>query len=120
MEDLDLAAGLETVGDPVRTGGSALGVMVKPDIDVTTACPALDLAAFDAVTHLAARLTRHERVWQVTFRNDTGTWNTEPDTYPDARPCAIGACKNNKAVMRQRSSISFNSLMNVEIWKIVP
>ena len=83
VEDLDLAAGLEAVGDPIRTGSSALGVMVKPDIDVTTACTSLDLAAFDAVAHLATRLARHERVRQVTFRNDTGAWNTEPDKYPD-------------------------------------
>ncbi|MFL6117663.1 MAG: hypothetical protein ACJ786_40875 [Catenulispora sp.] len=83
LDDLDLTAALQAVGDPVRTGSSALGVMVKPDIDVTTACPALDLATFDAVTQLATRLTRHECVWQVTFRNDTGRWNAEPGTYPD-------------------------------------
>lgn len=83
LDDLDLVAGLETVGDPIRTCGLALGVMVKPDIDVTTACAGLDLAAFDAVAHLAARLARHERVRQVTFRNDTGDWNAEPDKYPD-------------------------------------
>ncbi|MBW8805241.1 MAG: hypothetical protein AUG49_01730 [Catenulispora sp. 13_1_20CM_3_70_7] len=83
LDDLDLAAALEAVGDPIRTGSAALGVMVKPDIDVTTACPVLDLATFDAVTQLATRLTRHERVRQITFRNDTGAWNAEPDTYPD-------------------------------------
>lgn len=83
LEDLDLAAGLESVGDPIRTGSSALGVMVKPDIDLTTACARLDLAAFDAVAQLATRLARHDRVRQVTFRNDTGHWNTEPDKYPD-------------------------------------
>ncbi|NUR30893.1 MAG: hypothetical protein HOV83_34435 [Catenulispora sp.] len=83
LEDLDLLAGLEAVGDPIRTGSSALALMVKPDIDVTTACPVLDVATFDAVTHLATRLTHHERVWQVTFRNDTGAWNAEPDRYPD-------------------------------------
>ena len=83
VADLDLTAGLAAVGDPIRTGSSALGVMVKPDIDVTTACERLDLSVFDAVTHLAARLARHERVRQVTFRNDTGAWNTEPDKYPD-------------------------------------
>jgi hypothetical protein len=83
LDDLDLMAGLEAVGDPIRTGSSALGVMVKPDIDLTTACARLDVAAFDAVTQLATRLARHERVWQVTFRDDTGTWNAEPDKYPD-------------------------------------
>ena len=83
LDDLDLLAALEAVGDPIRTGSSALGVMVKPDIDVTTACTGLDLPTFDAVTQLAARLSRHERVQQVTFRNDTGDWNAEPDKYPD-------------------------------------
>lgn len=83
VEDLGLVARLEAVGDPIRTGSSALGVMVKPDIDVTTACAALDVAAFDAVTQFATKLARHERVWQVTFRNDTGRWNAEPDAYPD-------------------------------------
>ncbi|NUR61723.1 MAG: hypothetical protein HOV87_24140 [Catenulispora sp.] len=83
LDDLDLIAALETVGDPIRTGSSALGLMVKPDIDLTTACAALDLAAFDAVTHLATKLMRHERVWQVTFRDDSGAWNAEPDQYPD-------------------------------------
>ena len=83
LVDLDLIAGLEVVGDPIRTGSSALGLMVRPDIDLTTACARLDLAAFDAVTQLATRLARHERVRQVTFRNDTGDWNAEPDKYPD-------------------------------------
>jgi hypothetical protein len=83
LDDLDLVAGLEAVGDPIRTGSSALGVMVKPDIDVTTACARLDLSAFDAVGQLATKLARHDRVRQVTFRNDTGAWNTEPDKYPD-------------------------------------
>ncbi|GAA1952414.1 hypothetical protein [Catenulispora subtropica] len=83
VDDLGLVAGLEAVGDPIRTGSSALGVMVKPDIDVTTACSALDVATFDAVTQLATKLARHERVWQVTFRDDTGSWNKEPDVYPD-------------------------------------
>jgi len=83
LDDLDLTAGLEAIGDPIRTGSSALGVMVKPDIDMTTVCTHLDLAAFDAVAHLATRLARHDRVRQVTLRNDTGDWNTEPDKYPD-------------------------------------
>jgi hypothetical protein len=83
VEDLDLTTALEAIGVPIRTGSSALGVMVKPDIDVTIACTTLDLAVFDAVAQLAARLSRHERVWQVSFRDDTGDWNADPDTYPD-------------------------------------
>jgi hypothetical protein len=83
LDDLGLVAGLEAVGDPVRTGSLALGVMVKPDIDITTVCAVLDVATFDAVTQLATRLARHERVWQVTFRNDTRGWNAQPAVYPD-------------------------------------
>ena len=83
LDDLGLDAALNAIGDPIRSGSSALGVMVKPDIDVTTACDALDLSTFDAVTQLAGKLSRHERVWQVTFRDDTGSWNAEPDKYPD-------------------------------------
>lgn len=83
VADLDLTTALEAIGVPIRTGSSALGVMVKPDIDITIACTVLDLSVFDAVTQLAARLSRHQRVWQVSFRDDTGDWNAEPETYPD-------------------------------------
>ena len=79
MADLDLLALLGRSGTPVHTGSSALGLMVRRDIDVTTTCPALDAAA---VFDLGRPLAAHPRVRQLTFRNDTGHWRTE-DEYPD-------------------------------------
>ncbi|MEU5694522.1 hypothetical protein [Actinosynnema sp. NPDC020468] len=80
VADLDLMSALAELGDPVRTGSSALGLMYQRDIDITVACASLDLAA---VTALGARLARHPRVGSVRFRNDAGSWNQEPEAYPD-------------------------------------
>ena len=80
VADLGLDRSLAALGEPVRTGSSALGLMVVPDIDITVACPSLDV---DAVVALAGLLARHERVRVVQFRKDHGRWNTEPDAYPD-------------------------------------
>ena len=79
LADLGVLALLNRVGRPIQTGSSALGLMVTRDIDVTTRCPSLDVAAtFD----LGRELATHPRVWRVTFRNDTGAWRTG-DEYPD-------------------------------------
>ncbi|QQQ79870.1 hypothetical protein IOD16_16615 [Saccharothrix sp. 6-C] len=80
VADLGLDELLSALGEPVRTGSSAMGLMVVPDLDVTVACPTLDV---DAVVGVAARLARHERVRVVRFRKDDGHWNAEPDAYPD-------------------------------------
>ena len=80
VADLGLDGLLSALGEPVRTGSSALGLMVVPDIDITVACPSLDA---DAVVGVAARLARHERVRVVQFRKDDGRWNAAPDAYPD-------------------------------------
>lgn len=80
VADLGLDRSLSALGEPVRTGSSALGLMVVPDIDITVACPSLDA---DAVVEFAGVLARHERVRVVQFRKDHGRWNTEPDAYPD-------------------------------------
>jgi hypothetical protein len=79
MDDLDVMALLARVGRPVHTGSSALGLLVGRDIDVTTLCPSLDLTPVFEVGHA---LATHRRVRRLTFRNDTGAWNTEPE-YPD-------------------------------------
>ena len=79
LADLDVMALLGQVGRPVQVGSSALGLMVARDIDVTTLCPSLDVAP---VFDLGRALATHPRVRRVTFRNDTGAWNTSPD-YPD-------------------------------------
>jgi hypothetical protein len=76
---LDLFALLRTVGRPTHTGSSALGLMVRRDIDATTICPTLDpMPIFDIGRSLAI----HPRVRRVSFRNETGRWNVSPH-YPD-------------------------------------
>lgn len=79
LDDLDLLARIGEVGSPTRTGSSAYGLMVARDIDITTLCPVLDTQAlYDAIRPLAG----HPRVRRLSFRNDTGHWNTDP-AYPD-------------------------------------
>jgi hypothetical protein len=64
-----------TVGTPTRTGSSALGLMVRRDIDITTVGD-LDV---ERIFALGQRLATHPRVWRITFRNDTGNWNKSTD-----------------------------------------
>ena len=81
---LDLDRLLAKVGRPIRVGSSAMGLMVRRDIDITVTCDRLDGAALEAFANIGAhlmRLTGH--VGAVKFRNDTGPWNREPDRYPD-------------------------------------
>jgi hypothetical protein len=80
--DLRLDELLSSVGQPVRVGSSALGLMVLRDVDITVTCRALDSATLEAVAGIGARLAPHQRVRQVRFRDDTGHWNTDPN-YPD-------------------------------------
>lgn len=79
LADRDLVAIIGTLGTPIQTGSSALGLMVARDIDVTTICPALDV---DRVFELGRALAQHPRVRRLAFRNDTGARNVDPD-YPD-------------------------------------
>jgi hypothetical protein len=79
LADLDVVAHLRDIGEPTQVGSSALGLMVARDIDLTTLCPSLEPGpVFDLGRHLA----RHPRVRRLTFRKDTGRWNTHP-VYPD-------------------------------------
>lgn len=78
--DLALDELLGALGTPVRVGSSALGLMVWRDLDVTVVCPTLNAGA---VAALVPRLASHPRVREVSFRNDTGVWNREPELYPD-------------------------------------
>jgi hypothetical protein len=79
LADLDLLRVLRTIGRPVRTGSSVLGLMVARDIDVTSLCPSLNpIPIFEAMRSLVP----HPRVVRLAFRNDTGRWNVNPD-YPD-------------------------------------
>jgi hypothetical protein len=80
--DLRLDELLSGAGQPVRVGSSALGLMVRRDVDITVICAELDPATAEAVAGIGARLALHQRVRQVRFRDDTGHWNTDPG-YPD-------------------------------------
>ncbi|GAB2713446.1 hypothetical protein [Kitasatospora kifunensis] len=88
-DDLGLSESLGRLGDPVRVGSAALGLMVRRDLDITVVCPRLDATAHESVVGLGARLALHERVRQVRFRNDTGAWNTDP-AYPDGLYLGLG------------------------------
>ena len=79
LADLDVFALLHDVGVATQVGSSALGLMVARDIDITTLCPSLDPGP---VFDFGRRLARHPRVRRLTFRKDTGRWNTHP-VYPD-------------------------------------
>ncbi|WP_455873296.1 hypothetical protein [Rhizobium yanglingense] len=75
---------LSHVGHPTRVGSSAMGLMVRRDIDITVACPKLDANALEAFAGIGARLMQvTESVFSVRFRNDTANWNVEPEKYPD-------------------------------------
>ncbi|MCS7482368.1 hypothetical protein ACFFQW_20175 [Umezawaea endophytica] len=82
VDALGLNQSLAVVGEPVRVGSSALGLLVKRDIDITVVCQELGKSVHEAVANLGAELARHHRVERVLFRNDTGSWNTDA-TYPD-------------------------------------
>ena len=78
--DLALDEVLGAIGEPHLVGSAALGLMVWPDLDMTVVCGDLDVGAL----YLAATdLVVHPRVRQLTFRNDSGTWLTDPERYPD-------------------------------------
>ncbi|MDQ0136172.1 hypothetical protein J2T08_004108 [Neorhizobium galegae] len=80
---LHLDALLRTAGNPVRVGSSALGVMVRRDIDITVICEKLDPATRRTVAEIAGELMLDSRVGALRYRNDSGFWNTEPQNYPD-------------------------------------
>jgi hypothetical protein len=73
--ELGLPRLLGDLGLPVRVGSSALGVMVRRDLDFTVICTELPIAK---VADAGAQLVVHHDVRSVLFRNDTGTWNADP------------------------------------------
>lgn len=84
VRQLHLDELLEAIGNPIRVGSSAMGLMVRRDVDITVSCPRLDAGALEAFAGIGARLMHMtDSVVAVRFRNDTGAWNTEPDKYPD-------------------------------------
>jgi hypothetical protein len=84
VELLQLDTLLARIGEPVRVGSSALGLMVRRDIDITIVCAMLapdTLANFAALGARMMTMDRH--VLAVRFRNDAGEWNADPVAYPD-------------------------------------
>lgn len=86
LEGLGLLSLLEKVGRPVQVGSVALGLMVARDIDITTLCPELETTV---IFDLGRPLAEHPRVRTLFFRNDTGSWNIDPD-YPDGIQWRVG------------------------------
>ncbi|HWK68100.1 MAG TPA: hypothetical protein VNS34_24515 [Rhizobiaceae bacterium] len=74
---------LSSIGRPTRVGSSALGLMVRRDIDVTVVCKKLDEDTHRAVVELGGKLAMHASIGSVRFRNDAGVWNNSPEEYPD-------------------------------------
>ncbi|MBS1181944.1 MAG: hypothetical protein H6Q99_1824 [Proteobacteria bacterium] len=76
---LNLNERLGKVGQPIRVGSSAMGLMVRRDIDITVVCAALDKNTLADFAEIGASLMqRTDYVTAVRFRNDTGQWNAEP------------------------------------------
>ncbi|MEN3147911.1 hypothetical protein ABCW43_11390 [Neorhizobium sp. IRAMC:178] len=80
---LGLEDALRLAGNPVRVGSSALGLMVRRDIDITVICERLDPATRRTVAEIAGELMLDRRVGALRYRNDSGVWNVDPQNYPD-------------------------------------
>jgi hypothetical protein len=91
VELLGLLPMLERIGRPVRVGSSAMGLMVRRDIDITVICKTLDDTARSSIARLAAQLMTADHVGSVRFRNDSGRWNADPSAYPDGLYLGISA-----------------------------
>jgi hypothetical protein len=89
VRKLDLQRLLCAAGNPIRVGSSALGLMVRRDIDITTVCDRLDAATRRTIAEIAGELMLDQRVGAVRYRNDTGFWNVEPHAYPDGLYLAV-------------------------------
>jgi hypothetical protein len=95
VELLQLDALLGHIGRPVRVGSSAMGLMVRRDIDITVICKELSSATLAAFVQAGAKLMLMDRnVISVRFRNDTGAWNTDPASYPDGLYLGVSARTN--------------------------
>jgi hypothetical protein len=95
VELLRLDALLSHIGRLVRVGSSAMGLMVRRDIDITVICKELSSATLAAFVQAGAKLMLMDRnVISVRFRNDTGAWNTDPASYPDGLYLGVSARTN--------------------------
>lgn len=83
VRNLGLERMLGLLGQQFRVGSSAMGLMVRRDIDITVVCEKLDHTMLIKFSDVAAHLMRLKNVSSVRFRNDSGAWNREPEKYPD-------------------------------------
>lgn len=97
VELLQLNELLEIIGKPIRVGSSAMGVMVRRDIDITVVCKKLSSEVRAAFIQAGAKLMSMDRhVVSVRFRNDTGSWNADPATYPDGLYLGLSVCSDTR------------------------
>jgi hypothetical protein len=96
VEVLQLQALLSGIGNPIRVGSSAMGLMVRRDIDITVVCVVLSTKTHADFSQVAAKLMLMDRyVLAVRFRNDTGVWNSDPAYYPDGLYLGVSARLND-------------------------
>jgi hypothetical protein len=96
VELLQLEALLSNIGKPIRVGSSAMGLMVRRDIDITVVCKDLSSETRAAFSQVGAKLMLMGRhVVSVRFRNDTGAWNADPASYPDGLYLGVSARAND-------------------------
>ena len=96
VELLQLEALLSNIGKPIRVGSSAMGLMVRRDIDITVVCKDLSSETHAAFSQVGAKLMLMGRhVVSVRFRNDTGAWNADPASYPDGLYLGVSARAND-------------------------
>ncbi|GAA0730261.1 hypothetical protein GCM10008905_31330 [Clostridium malenominatum] len=98
---LNLNELLQRVGEPIRVGSSALGLMVWRDLDITVVCNDLNI---EKIADIAKDLMASPYVRELKFKNDTDTWNEEPHIYPDGFYFSL-KCKSNT-----------NHIWKVDIW----
>ena len=83
VEVLQLQALLSGIGNPIRVGSSAMGLMVRRDIDITVVCEGLSRKTHADFSQVAAKLMLMDRyVLAVRFRNDSGVWNSDFSVLP--------------------------------------
>jgi hypothetical protein len=96
VELLQLEALLSKIGKPIRVGSSAMGLMVRRDIDITVVCKDLSAETRAAFSQVGAKLMLMDRhVASVRFRNETGAWNGDPAFYPDGLYLGVSARGND-------------------------
>jgi hypothetical protein len=69
VEVLQLQALLSDIGNPIRVGSSAMGLMVRRDVDITVVCEGLSTKTHADVSQVAAKLISQPRM--VCLRSTT-------------------------------------------------